>query len=423
MYRTLFFIALLFGFAYTQQVQYCLESRLGANADTLDLYMQSTSNQTIDVAAVNLSVVFHDSCTEAPSILFDEFEQNWGNFALRTDTASNQNATYAGSTYDVRWQYANVDTNFLAPTFVVLPGDTGSRRLVMSLLFKGACSYDLYMEDVLENPVAQLGSAFFVPIPYTISRQPCDSCQALWTAEVDSASFTVSFSNFSITAPGPSQIIWDFGDGTQSDSLAPTHIYAGPGTYTVSLIIDGNGCSDTLTADIIIPAPACDVSFTTIRLDDLRYQFDGQTITDTAQWAWDFGDGNTSSEKSPVHQYASAGTGKYQVCVSTFNPLTGCRDTLCDSLEIVVTSILPIQKSTLSVAPNPAEDRVNVSFWNNDTGEQELTVMDVFGRIVKKKLVQSQPGENQISLSFTGLPKGVYWLQLTDGQSIKLMKN
>ena len=47
---------------------------------------------------------------------------------------------------------------------------------------------------------------------------------------------------------GAESWLWTFGDGTPTSTLQnPSHIYAAPGTYTVSLIATGPGGSDTET--------------------------------------------------------------------------------------------------------------------------------------------------------------------------------
>jgi gliding motility-associated-like protein len=50
-------------------------------------------------------------------------------------------------------------------------------------------------------------------------------------------------------------VYWNFGDGTTSDSLNPTHAYIAPGTYTITLIIsDSTSCngSDTVRKQVTI---------------------------------------------------------------------------------------------------------------------------------------------------------------------------
>ena len=57
---------------------------------------------------------------------------------------------------------------------------------------------------------------------------------------------SVSFTDTS--TGGPTAWSWNFGDGGTSNQQNPTHVYATPGTYTVSLTVtDGAGGSDTRT--------------------------------------------------------------------------------------------------------------------------------------------------------------------------------
>lgn len=64
------------------------------------------------------------------------------------------------------------------------------------------------------------------------------------------APLTVQFSNNSSNA---SSFTWDFGDGTSSTSLSPSHTYNANGSYNVSLIANAGACgSDTLIQNAYI---------------------------------------------------------------------------------------------------------------------------------------------------------------------------
>jgi PKD repeat protein len=70
------------------------------------------------------------------------------------------------------------------------------------------------------------------------------------------AGFTVSGSllttNFTDTSFNASSWLWYFGDGDSSFVQHPTHIYAGTGTYIVTLIVSNACGSDTIFYDLVI---------------------------------------------------------------------------------------------------------------------------------------------------------------------------
>jgi hypothetical protein len=57
---------------------------------------------------------------------------------------------------------------------------------------------------------------------------------------------------------------------------------------------------------------------------------------DIASWAWDFGDGNTSSEQNPIHAYAAPGT--YQV-ILTVTDAGGLTDSKVMDVSVADTAV------------------------------------------------------------------------------------
>ncbi|MDQ6609335.1 MAG: PKD domain-containing protein, partial [Bacteroidota bacterium] len=121
-----------------------------------------------------------------------------------------------------------------------------------------------------------------------------------------------------------SQWQWDFGDGSlPSTQQNPTHNYASPGTYTVSLIVTSAvGCVSIATtkslvvnalpmADFISSAPSCVTK--TISFTNTSSSNSGAII----KWSWNYGDGGTSSQTSPTHVFASTGTYNVTLQVET----------------------------------------------------------------------------------------------------------
>lgn len=102
---------------------------------------------------------------------------------------------------------------------------------------------------------------------------------------------------------------WNFGDGGTSFIQSPIHAYGAPGIYTVTLTVtDEGGLPSTFATDVTIgDSPEASIDITS---NGLLVQFyDASTTPDGAfnSWMWNFGDGNTSTERNPVHTYAAGG--------------------------------------------------------------------------------------------------------------------
>jgi len=109
---------------------------------------------------------------------------------------------------------------------------------------------------------------------------------------------------------------WSFGDGTTDTETNPTHTYAMPGTYNVSLMVtDDTGAKDTSTTTSTIgvgnQAPIANAngpyngtSGAPVQLDSSGSSDPDGTIT---AYNWDFGDGTTGTGANPTHTYATPG--------------------------------------------------------------------------------------------------------------------
>lgn len=145
----------------------------------------------------------------------------------------------------------------------------------------------------------------------------------------------INFNNTSV--PPAASASWNFGDGNTSTSLNPSNTYTAAGTYTVTLIsTDASGCVDTTTGTVLVNQTpvanfvadtmvACNVPFTVTFTN---------TSTGGTNYAWDFGDGGTSTLQNPVHTYTAAGT--YTVTLIAINAAGPCVDTIVMPAFIVI---------------------------------------------------------------------------------------
>jgi hypothetical protein len=103
--------------------------------------------------------------------------------------------------------------------------------------------------------------------------------------------------------------VWSFGDGSTSMATAPTHTYVKPGNQTLGLALrDGFGLTLSLTTTLVVEF-AVNVTILPLSNPKETYQFSAFAANATAplSWAWEFGDGSTSTVAAPVHTYNATG--------------------------------------------------------------------------------------------------------------------
>lgn len=120
----------------------------------------------------------------------------------------------------------------------------------------------------------------------------------------------VTFTDTSTNAP--TQWTWNFGDGNGSNEQNPVHTYTAAGTFTVSLTAqNADGFTTrTVSSMITVVAPASvDFSGTPVSGNaPLVVAFTDLSTGNPTAWAWQFGDGGTSTLKNPSHTYNAAGS-------------------------------------------------------------------------------------------------------------------
>ncbi|MEE3163408.1 MAG: PKD domain-containing protein [Bacteroidota bacterium] len=124
------------------------------------------------------------------------------------------------------------------------------------------------------------------------------------------APLAVDFDNHSSHG---AQYIWDFDDDVMTSEESPTHVFTRPGVYNVSLTVIGyEGQEDQViqygAVEVFPSASAAFVnSPTEVIVPDQPVDFVNLSEMDATEFFWDFGDGQFSTEKDPVHFYTEPG--------------------------------------------------------------------------------------------------------------------
>ena len=268
-----------------------------------------------------------------PYILFNGQENGSGNFATGSDL---QSAFFP--------QTAN-DWCFTGPACVSLSLNEFAGQPNVRIRIENVSGYgnNMYVDNIRLSAACQ---PLLPPVPQ-FTASPASGCSPL----------TVSFSNQS---EGATSYEWYFPGGNPDFSTEPepTVTYDTPGSYSVSLVAINAAGAETLTQNGLISVQTVPQAAFTTQVDGLVATFQNASVN-AQSYLWNFGDGNSSIESSPVYTYSQAGS--YVVRLTAFNE--------CGSqfVEQTIVVFIPVNASftadtTAGCAP------LTVTFSDQSTG-------------------------------------------------------
>lgn len=147
--------------------------------------------------------------------------------------------------------------------------------------------------------------------------------------------------------------------------------------------------------------PCCNeaAAFTMERTGDFSWRFiDGSTGANS--YAWDFGDGNTSTEQSPPHTYA--GNGTYNVCLTITGDCASA--TTCQQVSMAVgLDEVDGRAVGVSLHPSPASDFLVVR--SERSAITMVQLLDAGGRLVS---TTANNRSGNMTIPVGQLPDGLY---------------
>ncbi|MDP6909569.1 MAG: PKD domain-containing protein, partial [Flavobacteriales bacterium] len=223
----------------------------------------------------------------------------------------------------------------------------------------------------------------FFAIANTQAQDCCNGFEANFTYGAMATPNGIEFEN--LCTGNWDFIVWNFGDGSSSNNGEPDHVYNDPGIYQVCVVIESNdGCRSELCYEVSVettPDPCndflADYLWSVNPSNSLGVQFENISPLPSDFYVWNFGDGNTSTEMEPYHEYASGGM--YQVCL-VLETNDGCRSEYC--IEVCVDDPEPEPPTALnccegfeawfSYSPSSVEN--GIEFENLSAGNWDFIV-------------------------------------------------
>jgi len=202
----------------------------------------------------------------------------------------------------------------------------------------------------------------------------------------------------------PFTYLWSNGN-TGAELSAPV------GNHSV-VVTDGSGCTMEFT-DIVIgagigPVAIATADASTVLVNNEVFFTNGSEDAD--EYAWDFGDGNTSNEMEPVHAWSIPGAYTVVLTVSDGN----CTDTW--TTEITVETISNIADVATAAPLNAwfANDKFVVDHSFSNGKPVTIDIMDATGRLHSTRQVAGSPA--RVNIATDGLNTGIWFVRVTNAQ-------
>ncbi len=199
------------------------------------------------------------------------------------------------------------------------------------------------------------------------------------TQSIGCAPYTAVFENTSLAG---TDFVWEFGDNSFSTAIDPTHLYNAPGIYNVRLIAkDTNTCNKIDTSAFfritVVAKPTALFTWApNPPLENTPVRFTNLSSPDATRFLWNFGDGESSTERNPVHQYNT--TGRFTAELIAYND-AGCSDTFRLAVDVVIIPLLDVPNA---FTPGRFGENGFVSVKGFGIGKMDWKIYNRWGQLI-----------------------------------------
>jgi gliding motility-associated-like protein len=314
------------------------------------LWSNGSTSQTITVNGAglyNVKITNANGCSSTMSNLVKASPLPMANFTPAATclggitTLVNQSITNGIALQSLAWNMGD-GSNANTPTVTHTYTAAGNYSVSLTVTTADGCTSSV-TKNLSVNPV---------PVATINAAPTCQNVPLQFSANA-------TISTGSVTAYN-----WNFGDGSSSNSLSPSHQYQTAGIKNVTLVVTSNlGCADTVNATTtILGIPS--VSFTAQNAcEGSPVSFTNNSMAGGAalsNYNWNFGDNTTSTNAQPSTSYAAAGVYNVTLTVTDAN---GCIVTATN--PVTAYAIPAVNFNVASVCDGDAANFNNVTTISN----------------------------------------------------------
>lgn len=312
-------------------------------------YRRDTANKVILVGNGRYSMVLSgvNSCNAAPFNLTYESVPNSDSLGCSdkeirmatTRKIASSSVTTSASEFEVTANLSGpltpISANVISDSIIVLKfAQSLPLGEVFTILAKDGTDSNVVLSICGKELISKGDTlTYYTPASITALAAFTHSASLLNSTFNSSGSFGQSF-------------IWDFGDGSPIQTVTnPSHTYASPGLYVVSLVaVNSCGANDTVTSQIRVCDSLTSNFNTTISADSVH--LDAASSVGVSQYFWNFGDGNNGSGVNASHGYSQAGNYIIELITvnlcgdstSVFDTIKLCEDAMADWTYTIVST-------------------------------------------------------------------------------------
>ena len=267
---------------------------LGVVFDSAGVYQLTLTTETecCGQSFTDTIMIVVDSIILPSTAIQTEFADTTNTVCELTEVTFTATAQNVGQTPTYTWQINGNPAGGNAPVFTtnqLQDGDQVTLEVTSSL---GCATGETAMSNAISINV--------IPPPEI-------TCQADSFLSNEPTYFQVAVSTGGLA---PFEYFWSFGDGSLGFGETVEHIYQNAGVYTATVdVYDSHGCSVSCQTFMTI-SPSLSAAFvidTVVGCAPFEVQFTNLSQNAVTNY-WNFGDGNGSTQISPTHTYATAGT-------------------------------------------------------------------------------------------------------------------
>lgn len=254
---------------------------------------------------------------ELPVAAFSQTVACQGAPTVFTDNSTSSGGTITNWTWDFGDPNSGLNNTSTAPDPAHQFTAPGTYNVTLTVTSSDGCTHAT-TQAVTVNPLPAVDFTF------------ADVCEGEGMVLTDNSGANVTSWN------------WDFGGNGSSTLQDPTHVFSQPGAYNIRLTVtDANtGCAnEVVKTGFVHPKPTPEFTWENKCFNTIT-QFDETSIlndpfgTTLSYFEWDLGDGTTSTDRNPTHNYPP---GSYTVTL-TVATSKGCTESITHEVNIEETA-------------------------------------------------------------------------------------